>query len=486
MFSSQYQFLKSTWFLQLQALADHIVISGHDGGTGAAAWTGVKGAGLPFELGLAETQQTLVLNGLRDRVKLQTDGQLKTGRDVVIACLLGAEEFGFATAPLIAMGCIMMRKCHLNTCPVGVATQDPELRKKFSGQPEHVMNYFFLMAEEIREIMAQLGYRTMEDMIGQTQHLETNTRGMHYKSRGLDLSPLLTPASELNPSAGTRNLTTQYHGLDVAKDNEIIAKARPALDDGTPVVIEDTVSNLNRTFGTMLSYEVSKKYGAQGLPDDTIQLKLNGHGGQSFGFTLAKGITATIEGDCNDYAGKGLSGGKIAVFPSQEVIDDGFVPEDNVVVGNVCLYGATAGKAFFRGKAGERFCVRNSGALAVVEGIGDHGAEYMTGGRLVCLGETGRNFAAGMSGGVAYVYDPGNKFPQRCNMGLVGLESVVEVADSEELFDFIKEHVAMTGSGVGQSMLEDWDNVVKNFVKVMPHDYKRVLEERAAASAEAA
>uniref|UniRef100_A0A7S3Q8S9 glutamate synthase (ferredoxin) n=1 Tax=Chaetoceros debilis TaxID=122233 RepID=A0A7S3Q8S9_9STRA len=469
-----------------KALSDHIVIAGHDGGTGAAAYTGLKGAGLPWELGLAETQQTLVLNGLRDRIKLQTDGQLKTGRDVVIACLLGAEEFGFATAPLIAMGCIMMRKCHLNTCPVGIATQDEELRKKFAGQPEHVMNYFFLMAEEIREIMAKLGYRTMEEMIGQTQHLETNTRGMHYKSRGLDLTPLLTPASELNPSAGTRNLTTQYHGLDIAKDNDIIAKAQPALNDGTPVVIEDDINNLNRTFGTMLSYNVSKKYGQAGLPHDTITMNLKGHGGQSFGFTLAKGITANIEGDCNDYAGKGLSGGKISIYPSKEVISDGFVPEDNVVVGNVCLYGATSGKAFFRGKAGERFCVRNSGALAVVEGIGDHGAEYMTGGHLVCLGETGRNFAAGMSGGVAYIYDPDNKFPERCNMGLVGLENVDEVAEKEELYDYIKEHVEATGSTVGQNMLEDWDNAAKNFVKVMPHDYKRVLEERAAAAAEAA
>ena len=469
-----------------KALSDHITISGHDGGTGAAAWTGLKGAGLPWELGLAETQQTLVLNGLRDRVKLQTDGQLKTGRDVVIACLLGAEEFGFATAPLIAMGCIMMRKCHLNTCPVGIATQDEELRKKFAGQPEHVMNYFFLMAEEIREIMAQLGYRTMEEMIGQTQHLEPNTRGMHYKSRGLDLTPLLTPASELNPSAGVRNLTTQDHGLNLKKDHVIIEKAKAALEDGTAVEIEETVDNLDRTFGTILSYEVSKKYGKEGLPDDTIKLKLKGHGGQSFAFTLAKGITATIEGDCNDYAGKGLSGGKIAVFPSQKVIDDGFVPEDNVVVGNVCLYGATSGKAFFRGKAGERFCVRNSGALAVVEGIGDHGAEYMTGGHLVCLGETGRNFAAGMSGGIAYVYDPNNKFPERCNMGLVGLETVEDVAEKEDLYNYIKEHVDVTGSTVGQAMLEDWDNACKNFVKVMPHDYKRVLEERAAAAAEAA
>mmetsp|Transcript_15721 Transcript_15721/g.43366 ORF Transcript_15721/g.43366 Transcript_15721/m.43366 type:complete len:1605 (-) Transcript_15721:48-4862(-) len=469
-----------------KALADHITVSGHDGGTGAAAWTGVKGAGLPWELGLAETQQTLVLNGLRDRVKLQTDGQLKTGRDVAIACLLGAEEFGFATAPLITMGCIMMRKCHLNTCPVGIATQDEELRKKFSGQPEHVMNYFFLLAEEVREVMAKLGYRSMEEMIGQTQNLEMNKKGQHYKSKGLDLSPLLIPASELNPAAGIRNLTGQYHGLDVAKDNDLIAQAEPALENGTPVVIEDYTENINRTLGTMLSYQVSKKYGKEGLPDDTIQVKLKGHGGQSLGFTLAKGITMHVEGDANDYCGKGLSGGKIAVFPSPSVVADGFQPEEHVVVGNVSLYGATSGKAFFRGKGGERFCVRNSGAVAVVEGVGDHGCEYMTGGRMICLGETGRNFAAGMSGGVAYIYDPDGKFPDRCNMGLVGLEKVQEEAEKEELKGWIQEHVDVTGSSVGQEMVDNWDSRVGQFVKVMPHDYKRVLMERAAGAAEAA
>lgn len=469
-----------------QALSDHIVVSGHDGGTGAAAWTGVKGCGLPWELGLAETQQTLVLNGLRDRIKLQTDGQLKTGRDVAIACLLGAEEFGFATAPLVTMGCIMMRKCHLNTCPVGIATQDEELRKKFSGQPEHVVNYFFLLAEEVREIMAKLGYRTMKEMIGQTQNLEHNRKGQHYKSRGLDLSPLLTPASELNPSTGIYNTTTQYHGLDVAKDNHLIEKAMPALVDKKPVVIEDTCDNLQRTIGTMLSYEVSTRHGAEGLPDDTITVNFKGHGGQSFGFTLAKGITMNIEGDANDYAGKGLSGGKISVAPSQEVIDDGFMPEEHVVVGNVCLYGATSGKAFFRGKAGERFCVRNSGALAVVEGVGDHGCEYMTGGIMVCLGETGRNFAAGMSGGIAYIYDPEGKFPARCNMGLVGLEEIETAAEKEEVFNYIQEHVEATGSSVGQGLLENWDEASKKFVKVFPHDYKRVLEERAAAAEKAA
>jgi len=424
------------------------------------------------------------LNGLRDRVKVQTDGQLKTGRDVAIAALLGAEEFGFATGPLIVMGCIMMRKCHLNTCPVGIATQDPELRAKFAGQPEHVMNYFFLLAEEVREVMAKLGYRKMEDMIGNTQDLEVNRKNMHYKSRGLDLSPLLTPSAELNPSAGVRNLTTQYHGLDKAIDNSFIEKAKDALENKTPVVIEDTVTNLDRTMGTMLSYEVSKRHGLEGLPDDTIHLKLNGHGGQSMGFTLAKGITMTVEGDANDYTGKGLSGGKIAVYPSQEVIDDGFEAENHVVTGNVSLYGATSGKAFFRGKAGERFCVRNSGALAVVEGVGDHGCEYMTGGHMVCLGETGRNFAAGMSGGIAYVYDPDCKFPARCNMGLVGLEKVEDETESQQLQDFIKEHVEMTGSTVGQDMLADWDAHVNDFVKVFPHDYKRVLLERAAARAE--
>ena len=469
-----------------KALADHITISGHDGGTGAAAWTGVKGAGLPWELGLAETQQTLVLNGLRDRIKLQTDGQLKTGRDVAIAALLGAEEFGFATAPLVVMGCIMMRKCHLNTCPVGIATQDEELRRKFSGQPEHVMNYFILLAEEVREIMAKLGYRKLEDMISQTQHLEVNRRGLHYKSRGLDLSPLLTPASELNPSAGIRNLTTQYHYLDIKKDNKFIKLAKDALESQTPVIIEDEVENLDRTLGTMLSYEVSSRYGKDGLPDDTIQLKLKGHGGQSLGFTLAKGISLSVEGDANDYTGKGLSGGKISVFPAPEVVAGGFKPEEHVVVGNVCLYGATAGKAFFRGKAGERFCVRNSGALAVVEGVGDHGCEYMTGGIMVCLGETGRNFAAGMSGGVSYIYDPEGKFPPRCNMGLVGLETIDTPEESEEVYNYIKEHVAATGSSVGQGMLDNWDAQVGSFVKVMPHDYKRVLEERAAAAAEAA
>jgi glutamate synthase domain-containing protein 3 len=432
------------------------------------------------------SQQTLVLNGLRDRIKLQTDGQLKTGRDVAIACLLGAEEYGFATAPLIALGCIMMRKCHLNTCPVGIATQDEELRRKFTGQPEHVANYMFMVAEEVREIMAKLGYRTIEEMIGQTQHLEVNRKGQHYKSRGLDLSPLLTPASELNPSAGVYNMTRQDHGLDKAIDNSLIERAMEALENKTPVVIEDQCENINRTLGTMLSYEVSKRYGGEGLPDDTISVNLKGHAGQSFAFTLAKGITIHVEGDANDYTGKGLSGGKISVAPSKEVVDAGFKPEEHVIVGNVCLYGATSGKAFFRGKAGERFCVRNSGALAVVEGVGDHGCEYMTGGTMVCLGETGRNFAAGMSGGLAYIHDPAGKFPSRCNMGLVGLETIDTEAEKEEVFGYIQEHVAATGSSVGQEMLENWDEKRKEFVKVFPHDFKRALEEAAAKAQEEA
>jgi glutamate synthase domain-containing protein 3 len=344
-----------------------------------------------------------------------------------------------------------------------------------------------LLAEELREIMAKLGYKTMQEMIGQSQHLELNTRNLHYKSRGLDLSPLLTPASELNPSAGIRNLTTQNHGLHLKKDNSIIARAKEALESQTPVVIEDEITNLDRTMGTMLSYEVSKRYGKDGLPDDTIRLKLKGHGGQSMAFTLAKGITMTVEGDANDYTGKGLSGGKIAVYPAPHVVQNGFAPHEHVIVGNVCLYGATSGKAFFRGKAGERFAVRNSGALAVVEGVGDHGCEYMTGGVVVCLGATGRNFAAGMSGGIAYLYDPHNKFPARCNMGLVGLERIDTDDEAAEVQRYIQEHVAMTGSSVGQALLDDWDHQVSHFVKVMPHDYKRVLEERAqAAVAEAA
>jgi len=468
-----------------KAKADHIVISGHDGGTGAAAWTGVKGAGLPWELGVAEAQQTLVLNDLRSRVRLQTDGQIRNGRDVVVAALLGAEEMGFATGPLIALGCIMMRKCHLNTCPVGIATQDPDLRKKFNGQPEHVINYFFLLAEEVRQYMAQMGFRTFEEMVGRTDMLEVNRDHLHYKSEGLDLSPLLVAAHELNPEhTGLVKRQEQDHGIADALDNQLIELARPALERGEPVEAALPITNLNRTVGTMLSYHITKKYGAEGLPEGTVHFKFSGHAGQSLGFAVTKGMYLEVDGDANDYVGKGLSGGKIAVYPQAASLAQGFVAEDNVIVGNVCLYGATAGKAFFRGKAGERFCVRNSGALAVVEGVGDHGCEYMTGGRTVVLGSTGRNFAAGMSGGIAYVYDPDGTFPDRCNLGLVGLEKVETDEDKAELRGYIQEHEAHTGSPVAAHMLADFEGTVQKFVKVFPHDYKRVLLERAARKGE--
>lgn len=462
-----------------KAKADHITISGGDGGTGAAAWTGIKGAGLPWELGLAEAQQTLVLNDLRSRVRLQTDGQLKTGRDVIIATCLGAEEFGFATAPLIALGCIMMRKCHLNTCPVGVATQDPLLRKKFSGKPEHVINFFFLLAEEIREYLASLGMKSIDELIGRTDLLEVDPSAFHYKNAGLDLSALLIPAQQLNPGAKIKRNIYQDHELSKALDNELIRGAQPALAEGIPVTLNHPVTNLNRTVGTMLSYEISKKFGRDGLPDDTIQIKLTGHGGQSLGFALARGVTIEVEGDSNDYVGKGLSGGKIAVYPHADTLKNGFIAQDNVIVGNVCLYGATGGKAFFRGKAGERFAVRNSGAITVVEGLGDHGCEYMTGGRVVCLGTTGRNFAAGMSGGIAYVYDPTNTFQEKCNMGMVGLEKVESQTEIDQLAAYIKEHVKMTKSLLGEEILKNWKVNVSSFVKVMPQDYKRVLLEEA-------
>lgn len=460
-----------------KAKSDHITISGGDGGTGAAAWTGVKGCGLPWELGIAEAQQTLVVNGLRDRVTLQTDGQLKTGRDVFIAACLGAEEFGFATAPLISLGCIMMRKCHLNTCPVGIATQDPELRRKFSGKPEHVVNFFFMLAEEVREYMASVGVRNLDELVGRTNLLEVDHSAMHYKNQGLDLSALLVSAQELNPEAGIRRSMDQDHELEFALDNVLMERAKPALEQGVPVVIESEISNLNRTVGTMLSHAISTKFGAEGLPDDMIHVKLRGHGGQSMGFALAKGVFFDLAGDSNDGTGKGLSGGKIAVYPPQESLDAGFQSQDNVIVGNVALYGATSGKAFFRGKCGERFAVRNSGAITVNEGVGDHGCEYMTGGRVVVLGSTGRNFAAGMSGGVAYIYDPLGEFPAKCNMGMVELEQVTSGAEMDELKAYILEHQQLTGSVVAGQVLEGWPSHVAHFVKVMPTDYKRVLEE---------
>ncbi|NLS98279.1 MAG: glutamate synthase large subunit [Planctomycetaceae bacterium] len=457
-----------------KAFADHIVISGHDGGTGASPLTSIKHAGLPWELGIAETHQTLVLNDLRSRVVLQTDGGLKTGRDAAIAAMLGAEEFGFATAPLVALGCMMMRKCHLNTCPVGVATQDPELRKKFMGKPEHVINYFFMVAEDMREIMARLGFRTVREMVGRVDMLERDDTVRHWKADGIDLTSILTPARKKNDETEVVCTRKQDHGLHLALDNELIDEAQPAIQDGNKVRIERPIVNTNRTVGAMLSHEIARKWGESMLPHDTIHIRLSGSAGQSFGAFLAKGVTLELEGDGNDYVGKGLSGGKIIVYPPA---GSRFKPSDNIVVGNVVLYGAIEGQAFFRGRAAERFCVRNSGADAVVEGVGDHGCEYMTGGRAVILGPTGRNFAAGMSGGVAYVWDPEDVFLGNCNLAMVELERLESDEEIGELKRLIELHRQYTGSAVAEQVLSDWDNCVPQFVKVMPTEYKRALEE---------
>ncbi|HEX6993324.1 MAG TPA: glutamate synthase large subunit [Gammaproteobacteria bacterium] len=459
----------------VKAHADHVLISGDVGGTGASPLTSIKHAGLPWELGLAETHQTLVMNDLRSRTVLQTDGGLKTGRDVVIAALLGAEEMGFSTAPLIALGCIMMRKCHLNTCPVGIATQDPVLRKKFAGQPEHVVNYLFMVAEDAREIMAQLGFRRFVDMIGRVDCLKTRDAIDHWKAHGLDLTPILQPAKKPHRNVGVYCTMKQDHGLNLALDNRLIEMARPAIDRGEKVKIELPIVNTNRTVGTMLSYTLVKKWGERGLPADTIHIKLKGSAGQSFGAWLAKGITLELEGDSNDYVGKGLSGGRLIIYPPRE---SRFAAEENVLIGNVALYGATGGRAFFRGRSAERFCVRNSGARAVIEGVGDHGCEYMTGGRAVILGPTGRNFAAGMSGGIAYVWDRHGDFEAKCNLGTVGLEAVEADEDIAELRELIELHHEYTGSTVAARILDAWPGVLSEFVKVMPTDYKRVLAER--------
>ncbi|MGI9290399.1 MAG: glutamate synthase large subunit [Gammaproteobacteria bacterium] len=458
-----------------KAHSDHILVSGDSGGTGASPLTSIKHAGLPWELGIAETHQTLVLNDLRSRVVLQADGGLKTGRDVVIAALLGAEEMGFSTAPLIALGCIMMRKCHLNTCPVGIATQDPVLRKKFGGQPEHVVNYLFMVAEEARKIMAELGFRRIADMIGRTDVMDTRRAVSHWKADGLDLMPILTMAKKPHKNVEVRCTMEQDHGLELALDNRLIDKSRPAIEKGEQVQIEMPIVNTNRTVGTMLSNKVVNKWGESGLPYDTIHVKLNGSAGQSLGAFMCRGITLELEGDSNDYVGKGLSGGRIIVYPHK---GSSFTAEENVIIGNVALYGATAGRAFFRGKAAERFCVRNSGARAVVEGVGDHGCEYMTGGRAVVLGPTGRNFAAGMSGGIAYVWDVEGKFASRCNMGMVDLDPVEDDDDISELREMIELHLEYTGSDVAKRILDEWPEVLSQFVKVMPTDYKRVLAER--------
>ncbi|KAF3980589.1 MAG: glutamate synthase large subunit [Methylococcales symbiont of Iophon sp. n. MRB-2018] len=458
-----------------KAHADHILISGDGGGTGASPLTSIKHAGLPWELGIAETHQTLVMNDLRSRVTLQTDGGLKTGRDVVIAALLGAEEFGFSTAPLISLGCIMMRKCHLNTCPVGIATQDKELRKKFSGDPEYVVNYLIMVAEEARGIMAKLGFHTVNEMIGRTDILETNKAIEHWKSDGLDLTSLLAVAPKPHDKVEVYKTREQDHGLDKVIDNKLIELSKDALENGNKVNFELPIINTDRTVGTILSHTLVKKWGNAMLPENTINIKFSGSAGQSFGAFLAKGISMEIEGDANDYVGKGLSGGNIAVYPPKV---SSFKAGDNMIVGNVVLYGATSGQAFFCGHAAERFCVRNSGANTVVEGVGDHACEYMTGGRVVVLGTTGRNFAAGMSGGISYIWDKDNLFAQNCNMGMVVLEKVDQEHDIDELYGLIKLHQKHTGSMVAQQVLDNWDTVLAQFVKVMPTDYKRVLAER--------
>jgi glutamate synthase (NADPH/NADH) large chain len=459
-----------------KGFADHILISGDSGGTGASPLTSIKHAGLPWELGIAETHQTLVLNDLRSRVALQTDGQLKTGRDVVIAAILGAEEFGFSTAPLVTLGCIMMRKCHLNTCPVGVATQDPELRKKFAGKPEHVVNYLFMVAEDARQIMAQLGFRTIDEMVGRVDCLETNDAIKHWKSDGLDLTKLLSPVKKPHPGVGTYCTRGQDHGLELSLDRtKLLDLAKPALEHGTPVRAGLEIINTNRTVGTILSHEIAKKWGEDLLPDGTIHFKLDGSAGQSLGAFLARGVTLELEGDANDYVGKGLSGGRVIIYPPAK---SSFVAEENIIIGNVALYGATAGEAFIRGRAAERFAVRNSGAHAVIEGIGDHGCEYMTGGRVVILGPTGRNFAAGMSGGIAYIWDPHDRFLANCNLGMVELEKVEAEEDVAELRELVEKHARYTKSCPAAKVLEDWDACLPQFVKVMPTDYKRVLQER--------
>jgi glutamate synthase (NADPH/NADH) large chain len=486
-----------------KARADHVTISGYEGGTGASPLTSIKHAGSPWEIGLAETHQTLVANKLRSRIAVQVDGGIRSGRDVVVGALLGADEFGFATAPLIAAGCIMMRKCHLNTCPVGVATQDPVLRKRFKGQPEHVINYFFFVAEEVRELMAELGYRTFDEMVGQMQMLDQRRLVEHWKAKGLDFSRLF-----LKPKAGKGvaiyRCEAQDHKIHDILDRKLIAGSQAALDRGAPVRLRAEIKNIDRACGGMLSGEVAKRYGHDGLPDGTIHVHFTGTAGQTFGAWLARGITFELEGDANDYVGKGLSGGRIVIRPPA---DSGIVPEDSIIVGNTVMYGAITGECYFRGVAGERFAVRNSGAIAVVEGAGDHCCEYMTGGVVVVLGRTGRNFAAGMSGGVAYVIDEDNSFESRCNMAMVELEPIPDeekIAETEyghyndleshgrvdvmgdltandaaRLHKLISDHARYTGSKRAADILADWNRYRPLFKKVMPVEYRRALAEMA-------
>jgi len=455
-----------------KAHSDVVLISGHDGGTGASPLTSIKHGGTPWELGLAETQQVLVMNKLRDRIIVQVDGQMKTGRDVVVAALLGAEEYGFSTAPLVVMGCIMMRVCHLNTCPVGIATQDPRLRAKFTGKPEFVERFFRFIAEEVREHMARLGFRTMDEMIGRVDRLDVKPAVDHWKARGLDFSTILY-RPPVGPEVAIRKVVEQDHGLDRSLDlTTLVPMCKPALDTRQAVDIRLPIRNVNRTVGTILGSQITERYGAPGLPDDTIRMHFTGSAGQSFGAFVPRGVTLTLEGDANDYIGKGLSGGKIIVYPPQGAT---FVAEENILVGNVVLYGATSGEAYFRGVAGERFAVRNSGVLTVVEGVGDHGCEYMTGGRVVVIGGTGRNFAAGMSGGLAYVLDEAGSFKRRCNLGMVDLEPLVDTEDVEMVKDLLARHIRYTQSPVAARLLVDWARTQEKFVKIIPRDFKRVL-----------
>ena len=455
-----------------KAHADVVLISGDNGGTGASPLSSIKHAGLPWELGLAETQQVLLLNDLRSRIKVQTDGKLQTGRDVVIAALLGAEEFGFATTPLITMGCIMMRKCHLNTCSVGIATQDPVLRARFTGQPEHVVNFFFFIAEQIREHMAKLGFRTVDEMVGRVDKIDAALADAHWKAKGIDLSSILY-APTVPSRVARRKMQSQDHGLDQALDHALIAKAAPALESKTPVTGSFAIRNVHRTVGGMLGGEIARRYGSAGLPDNTIHFKFEGSAGQSFGAFVPSGVTLELEGDSNDYLGKGLSGGRIIAYPPKTSF---FLPEESILVGNVVLYGATSGEVFLNGIAGERFAVRNSGAIAVVEGVGDHGCEYMTNGTVVVLGTTGRNFAAGMSGGRAFVFDDQGDFStRRCNKASVDLEPLVTDEDVAEVRALLERHRDYTGSPRAAWILEHWADAQPKFIKVFPHEYKRVL-----------
>ena len=474
-----------------KAFADHVTISGHDGGTGASPLTSVLSAGGPWELGLAETHQTLLVNDLRGRIAVQVDGGLRTGRDVVIGAFLGADEFGFATSALIAEGCIMMRKCHLNTCPVGVATQDPELRKHFTGKPEHIVNFFTFLASEVREIMADLGFKNFNDMIGQRDYLDFDEANKHWKANNLDLSNLITQIN-VNSKNSIFNSEKQKHKISKVLDKKIISETNSSIDNCEKSNLKLNILNTDRSVGAMLSGIIAKKFGHKGLPKNTINIKFKGSAGQSFGAWLAHGINFSLEGDANDYVGKGLSGGSISIFPS---LKSSLIASENIIVGNTVLYGAISGECFINGIAGERFAVRNSGATSVVEGCGDHGCEYMTGGSVVILGNTGRNFAAGMSGGIAYIYDKDNSFRNNCNMGMVSLEKILVNQENQkisekqlkyEMLDFdeqrlkilIGKHVKKTNSIIGKSIIKNWSSSLEKFIKVVPNDFKKVLKDQ--------